>query len=144
MNIVMQLVTAFCGSLGFSILFNIRKDKLLPAAFGGLLAWSTFLFTKIFVDSNLVCLFIASVSVTIYAEIFARIKKTPATLFLVPALIPLLPGGALYNSMSFVMQKKWTLFFSEGMYTLLVAVSIAGGMLITMVLLQLFKLKKIV
>ena len=42
--------------------------------------------------------FVASVVLTIYAEILARVVKCPATLFLVTAAVPLIPGGSLYNT----------------------------------------------
>ena len=38
-EIVMQLVTAFLGSLGFALLFHVRREKLLLASLGGLLSW---------------------------------------------------------------------------------------------------------
>ena len=38
MDMLIQLVTAFTGSLGFALLFHVRKEKLLLASLGGLLA----------------------------------------------------------------------------------------------------------
>ena len=38
---------------------------------------------------------VVSVIITVYAEISARIHKAPATVFLVCAIIPLVPGVAL-------------------------------------------------
>ena len=35
MEIITQILTAFLGSLGFSVLFNLRRTKLLIAALGG-------------------------------------------------------------------------------------------------------------
>ena len=42
-DIVIQLVTAFAGSLGFALLFHVRREKLLLASLGGLLAWGVYL-----------------------------------------------------------------------------------------------------
>ena len=39
-EILIQLVTAFLGSLGFALLFGLRRRYLFPAALGGLLAGS--------------------------------------------------------------------------------------------------------
>lgn len=136
MTYALQLLTAFLGSLGFSILFNIRKDKLLPASLGGLLAWAVYLIAGTVTDSDVIRYFIASMCFTVYAEIFARIKKTPATLFLVSSAIPLIPGGSLYQTMNYAMQKDWTAFCSQGLYTLLLAVAIAAGIIMMMILWQ--------
>lgn len=43
MNYALQIITAFLGSLGFSVLFNIRRTKLLIAGLGGMLSWSVYL-----------------------------------------------------------------------------------------------------
>ena len=41
---VLQLVTAVLGSLGFSLIFNVRGKTLFWGALGGLLAWGSYLF----------------------------------------------------------------------------------------------------
>ncbi|MFR3031110.1 MAG: threonine/serine exporter family protein [Blautia sp.] len=40
---MVQLLTAFTGSLGFALLFNIRREKAFLAALGGFLGWAVFL-----------------------------------------------------------------------------------------------------
>ena len=37
--VLIQLFTAYLSSLGFSMLFGLRRRFLLPAALGGLLCW---------------------------------------------------------------------------------------------------------
>lgn len=129
MAYMIQLVTAFLGSLGFAMLFNIKRGKLLAAASGGLLAWGGYLLATIWVSSELICYFLASIILTFYAEAFARIKKAPATIFLVSASIPLIPGGSLYYTMSHAVSGEWDLFARQGIDTLLLAIAIAIGML---------------
>ena len=134
MNNVIQLIMAFTGSLGFAGIFNIKKYKLLPAAIGGLLSWSIYLMMHIVTDNNALCSFVAAFSFTIYAEIMARLKKTPATLFLVPAGIPLLPGSSLYAAMRYAIQGQQALCLQRGIYTFLLAGAIACGILCAMTL----------
>ena len=132
MNQIIQLVTAFTGSLGFAILFNIKKDKLLASSFGGFLVWGVYLlFVNAGVNEN-ISLFLATLSLTFYAELFAKIKKTPTTIFLVAGIIPLIPGGSLYHTMSYAVVGNWKLFVSTGKSTILMACVIAIGMLIGM------------
>ena len=47
--------------------------------------------------------------------------------------IPLIPGGALYRTMSYAINKDWQAFFQPGAETLLLAVAISAGILIVMV-----------
>ena len=42
-DIIIQIATSFFGTLGFGILFNIRKKHLALAAIGGALFWGLFL-----------------------------------------------------------------------------------------------------
>ena len=78
--------------------------------------------------------FTASVSFTLYAECLARLKKTPSTVFLVPAAIPLVPGASLYRSMRFTVDGAWMDFINQIIYTLFLASAIAGGIVCGMTL----------
>ena len=131
-EIFWQLAGAFFGSLGFSILYNIKRDKLFPAAFGGFLSWGIYLLFAPLQLSDAVRYLIATFFVTLYAELMARKMKTPATLFLVPATIPLIPGGSLYYTMQALTMGNREEFYERGVYTLLLAGAIAGGILLAM------------
>ena len=132
MEYAVQMVTAFTGSIGFSILFNVKKDKILPAAAGGALGWGVYLLVGLFSGSDVLRYFIATMVLTFYAEIMARVKKTPVTIFLVPATIPLIPGGSLYRTMRYAVALDQEHFASQGLFTLLLAGAIAVGILSTM------------
>lgn len=136
MSYIIQLITAFTGSLGFAMLFNIKRQKLAVAAFGGFLAWGVYLLAGIWLESDPIRFFIASIVLTFYAEVFAKIKKAPATIFLVSAAIPLIPGGSLYHTMSYAVDGEWELFATQGTETILLAVAIAIGMLCGMSVLR--------
>ncbi len=126
---VMQLATAFLGSLGFAMVFHVRRERLLLASLGGLLAWGVYLLMGFFSDQDVVRYFFASVALTVYAETLARVVKCPATLFLITASIPLVPGGSLYRTMQFFMRNDLDAFSHQALTTVLLAVSIAVGML---------------
>ena len=126
---IMQLITAFIGSWGFAMLFHVRREKLLLASLGGLLAWGAYLLMGFVSDQDVVRYFFASVALTVYAETMARVVKCPATLFLITDAIPLVPGGSLYRTMQFFMQNDLDAFSRQALTTVLLAVAIAVGML---------------
>ena len=130
MNYALQIITAFLGSLGFSVLFNIRRTKLLIAGLGGMFSWSVYLLLGLYFDSDPIRYFFAAIFVTVYAEIFARIKKTPTTSYLVPAFIPLIPGGALYNTMKFALHNDWQSFGDTAVYTIQLALALSAGIIV--------------
>lgn len=130
MTYALQIITAFLGSLGFSVLFNIRRTKLLIAGLGGMLSWSVYLLLGLAFESDPIRYFFAAIFVTVYAEIFARIKKTPTTSYLVPAFIPLIPGGALYNTMKFALHNDWQSFGDTAVYTIQLAMALSAGIIV--------------
>ena len=137
MQAVLELITACLGSLGFSLLFNIRGRRLIPAALGGLLAWGVYLAAMTRWPSGPLCYLIASAAFTLYAEVLARAIKTPATPYLVASAIPLIPGGSLYRTMEYALQGDGEAFMRQGLDTLLLAAAIAVGILLMTTVFQL-------
>lgn len=97
-NMILQTLMAFFGAPGFGMLFNVRGKKLIWIAFGGGLGWLVYLLVEP-VHGLFAGLFFATVTVVTLSEILSRVLKSPVILFLVPMLIPLVPGGGLYYMM---------------------------------------------
>lgn len=135
---IIQIVTGFLGSFGFSVLFNIRGSKLVIAAFGGFISWGLFLLLGGVFESEPIRYFFSAVAVTVYAEIFARIKKTPTTTFLVASIIPLIPGGVLYHTMNYALKSDWVNFTSEAFYTIKLSLALAVGIIVVSSILRMF------
>lgn len=97
---IIQVIMAVFGAVGFSLIFNIHGKRLIITAVGGALTWGAYVIayangTGIFSA----CLIATMVSMT-FAEIMARISKTPVIILLAPMLIPMVPGGDLYRMMA--------------------------------------------
>ncbi|MBE6050823.1 MAG: threonine/serine exporter [Clostridium sp.] len=92
-------LAAALGSLGFAVIFNIKGKKLFYAFLGGGISWFVYQICLLLNIPPIVGFFISSVCCSIYAEIFARILKTPVTTLIVCCLIPLVPGAGMYNTM---------------------------------------------
>ncbi len=127
MSILIQLLTAFLGSLGFALLFGVRKRHLLPAALGGMLSWGVYLAMDLWLGMNFLSCLAASVFAVGYAELMARVRKIPALLLTVPAIIPLVPGATLYYAMSEAVHGDLAQARAFGSQTLVSALAIAGG-----------------
>ena len=126
---LMQIFMGGLGSLGFGILFHLRRTRLFIATIGGFMSWTVFLLLAPLLPSEATRYFFASAAVTIYAEAFARVMKTPTTTFLVPSLIPLIPGGSLYYTMNYALNEQWTAFAGKAIYTLELAMALALGII---------------
>ena len=125
---IIQLVTAGIGALGFSLIFNVRRALLPAAAFGGLLDWGVYLMAAWLFDGVFLPSVVAAAFASIYSEAVARMEQAPATVFYIPALIPLVPGGSLYYTMSYAVLGDWHQVRSFGASTIYCALGIAVGM----------------
>jgi uncharacterized membrane protein YjjB (DUF3815 family) len=124
-----QLGAAFVGSLGFGVLFNIRGRRLWAAAVGGFLAWGLCLVFGKWISVEPLNYFIASLSISFYAQVMARILKTPATPISITALIPLIPGSSLYYTMASAFQGLSGDFVVKAVATLELAAALALGII---------------
>lgn len=128
---IIQILSGFVGTLGFAVLFNIRGKRFLFGGIGGFLSWSLFVLFSRFLPSEPVNYFLVAMLISAYAEIMARVLKTPTTTFITISLIPLIPGGSLYYTMAYAFESKSALFLEKGVYTLKLAAALALGIIIT-------------
>ena len=124
---IIQLISAFIGSMGFCFVFNVRGKLVLPAAIGGMLCWGTYLLAEHYLGGLLIPSVIGSAFAALYAEFLARRMKAPATLFFVPTVISMIPGSTLYYTMSSAVGKDWEQAHIYGSNTIQYALGIAIG-----------------
>lgn len=127
---IIQVIAAGLGAGGYSILFNIRRDKLLYASAGGSLAWIIYILASQFITTNaFITNMLAAAFATLYSEMLARIKKAPTTVFLIPSIMPMIPGGGLFYTMSAVISNDTVLFEKYFVTTIETALGISIGIM---------------
>ena len=131
---VVQIIAALVGSVGFAIFFKMKGKQIALAGIGGAVTWMVYLFVQSFVTGYFVPYFAAAVFVAVYAEIMARINRAPATIFLTAAAIPLIPGGSLYYTMAGLVNKDEVLFTQSGEAAIVIALAIAMGFVVVAVI----------
>lgn len=137
---LIQIAAGLIGSLCFGILFNMRGKRLIAAAVGGLLSWGLFVILSHFILNEPINYFIVAAVVSLYSEIMARILKTPAAPIVTTSLIPLIPGGSLYYTMSSAFESNFTMFLEKAVSTLKLACALALGIIVVTAISQfLFK-----
>lgn len=125
-----QILAGGVGSLGFACLFHIRGKRLAVATLGGVLSWFLFVIFSYIIPSEPINYFLVSFLLTMFAEIMARVMKTPTTTFITTSLVPLIPGGSLYYTMAYGFQGNATRFVTKGVATLALAAALALGIII--------------
>lgn len=132
------IVSAFLGSLGFALFFKDTGKKLWIAAIGGGLTWILYTILEQYGMAYFTNNFLCAVFSALYAEVMARRLKAPATVFLIPAVVPLIPGGGLYYTMSYAVGKNVDHFAGKGIETFSVAVAIAVGLVLISLVFKLY------
>jgi len=138
-----QVIYAFIVSLGFGVLFNVRDKNLFFAALGGAVGWFFYSLTLNLSGSNVLAMLIASISISVYAEIFSRVLKNPVTLFLVCSLIPLVPGSGMYYTVFEAVKGNVVESLNYGIETISLAGVIAVGIILVSTLSRLMQKLKI-
>lgn len=127
----LQTLYAILSTLGFGIIFNIKGKNLIYASIGGGLGWMAYSFGLAFNLSTTTSMFMGSILIGIYSESMARLRKAPVTVFVVCALIPLVPGGGMYYTMLESIKGNIDASLKVGLETITNAGALAVGVLLT-------------
>lgn len=130
MRVVLDLAANFILVLGFGILLQAPKNSLISIGLTGTISWGGFLMASNFADSVVFSTFIAAITVGVCGEVFARIHKLPATVFIVAGILPLVPGVPAYYMMYHMIEGDYLLGVEEAINTLMIAGAISFGIAI--------------
>ncbi len=96
---IVQTVSAIIGTLGFCLFIRLRLSRLPVIAVLTAVCFLTYLAVLHFDVSEFTANAAAAVVTALLSEICAIWLKAPVTVFLIPALLPLIPGAHLYYAM---------------------------------------------
>lgn len=127
MEVFLPCLYAFLCCFAFCFVFEVRQPRfILSTCFTGAMSWLTYLLCAP-LGSQFARFFLATIVVATLAELFARLYKAPATMFLIIGIIPLVPGGGIYYTMEALINGDMALFIQKGMETAACAAAIAVG-----------------
>lgn len=140
-DIVIKIIFGTLATFGFAIIFRLKPSHWIfatLAGFGACVVYFAFdnIFNSVFIP-NIMAAFVCA----FLSEVFARFCKAPATVFLLPGCIALVPGSTLYYSMSNLLNSDFKSAAQNLLTTAEVAIAIGGGIIIASLLkIVLFKL----
>ena len=126
----LHFIYSFMATIGFAVFFNAPKSTLIHSGFVGGVGWTLFYFLLKITENTILANFIAAILVSYISEILARKLKQPAVVFIIPGIIPLVPGLGMYNTMLFLVQKDYNNAIAAGADALFVAGAISLGVLV--------------
>ena len=95
---IIQILMGMLGTFGFSLLFHLRWRKIVWVVLAAGFSWATYLLAMHFSEQVWVATLLATCTAGVASFIFARTMKAPFIVFVVPILVPLIPGGDLYRT----------------------------------------------
>ena len=118
------LLFGFFSTLGFGLLFNAPKKLLVPVSLIG--AAGMFILNAMTVDYGLIAAsFVGTCAIAILAELASRAGKDATTIFIIPGIIPFVPGVLLYETMSNMLVGDFSAAVPSGAQALIIAGCIA-------------------
>ncbi|MDY5913291.1 MAG: threonine/serine exporter family protein [Inconstantimicrobium porci] len=127
---IIEVIAAFFVAYGFGILFNIKGKYLFLSGIAGSIGWFAYKLCLNLGSSDNLAYFIAALSFSIFCQICAIKYHTPYTILSICALIPLVPGYGVYNSMYQFLTGNYIKAIDYGVTTLSNAGSLALGVIL--------------
>lgn len=96
-----QIIASIIGSIGFSIVFGIRRAYMLPIAVNAGLSWTVYLLVNGFAG-DFAANMVSAMFCSLVAALMARRLRVPTVVLQMPATVPMIPGGSLYYTIYYV------------------------------------------
>ena len=128
-RLIVMLLAMSLGSAGAVMVFGIEKRVFWWAVLCVLFAAIGFEVPRFFGVGLFMSSFISAVIAAAYSDIMAHWLKVPATVMLIPGIIPAVPGGRLYYTMLAAVRSNMDEFYEQGKGVLLITAGLAVGII---------------
>lgn len=98
MRLVLQTAGAFFAVLTLSVTFGVPKKYLIYSSVTGGLGWFIYLLLMEYGVKEFLAMFAATIIVALVSNLFARVLKAPVSIYLIPGILPLVPGLGMYRT----------------------------------------------
>ncbi|KXG10271.1 threonine/serine exporter family protein [Anoxybacillus rupiensis] len=134
-----QLVTSLIASAAFGLMFNVPKKLLGHCGFVGMIGWFIYISFVEHKADSVFATFVSAFFIAVVSQLFARMYKTPITVFSISGIIPLVPGGMAYEAMRYVVMNDYSMAIQLAAKAFMISGAIAMGIVFSEVANQLVK-----
>ena len=126
-----QATAALLGTLGFSALFGVPRQRYLDCGIVGAAGWLVYqlLLTTAGATATAATLG-GALMVAIASHLMALWRHCPTTVFLISGIIPLVPGGGIFWTAYYLVSNQLTQAGASGFTALKATIAIAMGIIV--------------
>ncbi|NLJ57695.1 MAG: threonine/serine exporter [Tissierellia bacterium] len=132
LTMILDLIYCFVASLFFALIMNAPKKTIVNSSISAALGY--LIYISVQTISPTLGFFLGTLFIAMMGEIFARKFKMPATIFIFPAVIPIVPGYGLYQTMLAIVQNDIFSALEIGATTILNIAAMAIAMVLVSIL----------
>ena len=99
-EMIIRVFGAFLSIYSFAVLLQVPRRFVLQAGIVGAIGGFVYLLAIHFGRGDMMASLYSAVAAAVVSHIFARVYKTPVTLFLIAGVLPTVPGNGMYQTMS--------------------------------------------
>lgn len=131
MEVFIHILFSYLSTITFGIVTNVPRRVLHACGITGAVGWMIFWFSKNLETGEIFANFLGSVGIGIVSIYFSRKRKMPMTIFNIPSLVPLVPGGAAYQAVRNIVLGDYIAGSQEALKVIMTAGAIAAGFMVT-------------
>ena len=139
-ELLLQFIYAGLATFGFTIIFRVPKSDILICSLIGALGWTIYQIAFVYGLTVVMAVFLGACTVALLSDIFSKLLKEASTVFIIPGIMPLVPGAGMYRMMLELIHNDMTGFATEATQTLMSAGAIAVGLLVMGSLLKILRM----
>ncbi|MGO2117804.1 MAG: threonine/serine exporter family protein [Fusobacterium sp.] len=126
-NFIILGITSLC----FGVFLSVPKIDLIVGGIIGGISWALYVFLMEISGEIILPYFISTLTIGILGNLSSKITKRPIFLYMLPGIIPLVPGYSLYYTMFYIVTEDYSLALHKGIETLFIAFSISSGLIVS-------------
>lgn len=128
---IKEFIISAIAAVGFGYIFDLPKKALYISGLAAGIGWVIYKMTLEFTGSVYIGSLISAFIMAATAEFLARVYHYPASVFILPGIINLCPGEAIYNTMKYFIENETDMAITSAYKALGIAAAIAFGVLLS-------------
>lgn len=133
-DLFVQFSFSFLASAAYAILTNVPRRSLIACGLSGASGWMIYWFAVQLGAVPALGSLLGALSVATVSFICSRTLKLPVTIFNIPGMVPLVPGGLAYQAVRNLVIGQYEIAIYSTVQAIMIAGAIALGLVLSEVL----------